>query len=132
MAKRHTDNRFIVQAIPPLFRPTGEWPNKKLVRSVNLESCDYTITIDGEKIRCGNPVFVSKTVQTSTGIKIVRRCKSCYTALNRASKKKSNMALLAEQPPMEPFWWLDYEKPEKPTTLHENTPHTRMVDWRLS
>ena len=66
MAKRHTDTRFIVQAIPTLFRLTGKYANQELRQSM-----------DNEKCKCGNPALITRTEQTSTGIRIARFCLDC-------------------------------------------------------
>jgi hypothetical protein len=69
MAKRHTDTRFIVQAIPTLFRLTGKHANAELRASMLEEKC-----------KCGNPALITRTESTSTGIRIARFCIECIAA----------------------------------------------------
>lgn len=77
MAKRHTDTRFIVQAIPTLFRLTGKYANQELRQSM-----------DNEKCKCGNPALITRTEQTSTGIRIARFCLECIESQIPVPKEK--------------------------------------------
>lgn len=78
MAKRHTDTRFIVQAIPTLFRLTGKNANQKLNISMSEEKCS-----------CGNPALITRTEQSSTGIIIKRYCVGCINKTTPPSPPKT-------------------------------------------
>jgi hypothetical protein len=85
MAKRHTDTRFIVQAIPTLFRLTGKYANQELRQAM-----------DDEKCKCGNPALITRTEQTSTGIRIARFCLDCIESKIPVSSTKTPTVVTPE------------------------------------
>jgi hypothetical protein len=68
VGRRRPDPRVTTSAIPPVARTRGTNPNTALRIKCAEERCT----------KCkGTGILTSQTVQTSTGVRIVRFCKTC-------------------------------------------------------